>query len=318
MSEPLKHHFLPQFYLRGFQIDPLIPKRVPKINVFIKSQDGGSFVASVEDTGCIRDYHTIEDESGKKDRKFFEGKLSDIETLHAELIKKIIKEKKIDQLDINDLAFLILLMRQRVPNVKELIEKQLNGIVRHTGQLMFERGKLPEPPEEIKAFIAQGGDIFEGITIRNHMILDFMFNGAMSEKMLNLVSNMNFSLIRAEEGEFIASDSPVVLYLPKKSGLFPSAVGFGHKEVQVTLPFNTEYMLLASWEKRPVYRQAKIEEVREFNRRQIISAQNYIYSSRSDQALVDLIARNKHLRAGYSASRIGGLHLAQVIPVTDA
>ncbi len=195
MQEPKKHHFLPQFYLKGFQIEPLRSKKIPKINVFRKIKPGGCFVASIEDTACMIDYHTIKDALGKKDRSFFETKLCDIENKQSQLIARVVSQQKIERNDIGELAFLILLMRQRVPSIRDHIELSLQGIVKHTAQLMFEKGEFPVPPKEIKEFIAQGGDIFEMVEIANHMILALMFNGAASDKMLRLVSNMNFSLI---------------------------------------------------------------------------------------------------------------------------
>ncbi len=320
MQSPKKHHFLPQFYLKGFQI--LGDGKIPRVYIFEKWQKGKSFISAVEDAACEIDYNTIINSSGQKDRSLVETKLSRIEGKQAELIKRITTNENIEKVDLPELSFLLLLMRCRVPSVKNYIENSLKDVVRSTANILQRQGKFPPPPVEIVKIIGEGGNPFDVIEIKifNEKILRHMFDMAMNQEGLNLLSAMNFSLVKAQENHyFITSDAPVALYVPKYEDRRPYGVGFCDKEVEITFPLNKKYLLLASWQENKPFFYATPTDVIEYNRRTVIMAQNYVYAS-SDNNVSNLIDKFNNFNAGFDISsgesEGGSFQISRFIPVT--
>lgn len=77
MSTPRKHHYLPQFYLEVFKIHPQKGKK-PHIWQIEKEGEQKSYSPAVEDTGCMRDYHSIDHNDQEPDHKSVESMLSQI------------------------------------------------------------------------------------------------------------------------------------------------------------------------------------------------------------------------------------------------
>ena len=92
MSTPRKHHYLPQFYLEGFKIEPQTGKK-PHIWQIEKSADPAHYSPAIEDTGCIRDYHSLDFEDEEPDHKRIEALLSNLEAEQAELVRTIRETK---------------------------------------------------------------------------------------------------------------------------------------------------------------------------------------------------------------------------------
>ena len=321
MQSPKKHHFLPQFYLKGFQIPG--DGNIPRIYIFEKAQKGKSFISAVENAACEIDYNTIISSGGQKDRGLVEAKLSIIEGIQADLIKKITANENIEKSDLSELSFLLLLMRCRVPSVKDYIENSLKDVVRSTANILQRQGKFPHPPAEIVKIIGEGGNPFDVIDIEiyNKKILGHMFDMAMNPKALNLLSAMNFSLIKAQENHyFISSDAPVALYVPKYEDRKPYGVGLCDKEVEITFPLNEKYLLLASWQENKPLSYATTSDVMEYNRRTVIMAQNYVYAS-NDNNVTNLIDKFNNFNAGFDISsgefEGGSFQISRFIPVTD-
>jgi len=66
MSEPKKHHYLPQFYLKKFQHNSSSNKE--QIVVYNKNKAADYFISAIDCTGCETDYHTLDYEGVRKDR----------------------------------------------------------------------------------------------------------------------------------------------------------------------------------------------------------------------------------------------------------
>ncbi len=94
MSTPRKHHYLPQFYLEGFKIEPQTGKK-SHIWQIEKSADQAHYSPAIEDTGCIRDYHSLDFENEDRDHKRIEALLSKAEAEQAELVRAIRETKRV-------------------------------------------------------------------------------------------------------------------------------------------------------------------------------------------------------------------------------
>ena len=70
MSTPRKHHYLPQFHLEEFKIKSQSSKK-PHIWQIEKSVEQAHYSLAIEDTGCIRDYHSLDFARGLMDLGVF-------------------------------------------------------------------------------------------------------------------------------------------------------------------------------------------------------------------------------------------------------
>lgn len=247
MSEPKKHHFLPQFYLENFKIRPQRTK-YPQIIITTKEPQPRTYCAAIHDTGCIGDYHTIDFHNENKDRKKIETALSQIEGHQSNLLNRIISKKKINVNDKAMLASLLIFMHHRVPKYKKHIERSLMMTVNSWGELMLRHGKMPPMPEAIKKLGLKSFRKLFKVEISNWMIVSYMYNEAIYSKLIDIIEKMTFSLLVSPgTGRFITGDTPVSIYYPNYNDVAPYGIGFLFKQIEVTFPLSPELMLFASW-----------------------------------------------------------------------
>ena len=318
MSEPKKHHYLPQFYLNSFQCASASKKE--QIVVYNKNKQADYFISAIDSTGCERDYHTLDHEGLKKDRSAVEQTLSRIETEQASLLKEILENKSIEKINKTELASFISIMRNRNPSVKDYIERSLSSVVESTANIMDKNKQLPEPPEAVKKLMEDGKPWFE-VDISNWYLLYWMFQLATNPGIISLFSKMRFSLLSAPESTFfITSDSPVSFYVPQYDKTTrPYGAGLAHPDIEVTLPLSSKFAISCSWKKREPLISITEHHVLEINRRSIIMARNYIYSHLQSSTISDVIKENHNISAGHQISTLkldnGFLTLSRFIPV---
>lgn len=146
MSTPRKHHYLSQFYLEGFKIEPRTGKR-SHIWQIEKSGDR-AHKSAIRDTGCIRDYHSIDFENEEPDHKTVETLLSSVEAEQAELVRHIRTTKCLGASQAEPLSQFISLMRYRVPAFADHVEITHQKLVLDEIKILYQAGKLPTPPQE--------------------------------------------------------------------------------------------------------------------------------------------------------------------------
>lgn len=282
MSDPKKHHFLPQFYLDGFRITPQTSK-YGQIQIIPKTTTPEPFISAIKDTGCECNYHTVDADPAFKDRKSLETAFAETEGRQAEVIKSVISNRKISFKEKQVLAFFVSIMRVRVPSYKRYIEQLLQENAQSMTRMELRKGRLPKPPKVIEDLIKkQGDDIFKVLEVKisNWMILLQMINTVVGSNISSIIEKMNFSLVEApNDNQFITCDSPVSLYVPNYEKRKPYGIGLLGREVEVCISLNKQYLLLASWQQLPLHQIASQKNVVEFNRRTIIMADKFIYSS---------------------------------------
>ena len=210
-----KHHYLPQFYLEGFKIEPQTGQR-PHIWQIEKSADTVHYSPAIEDTGCIRDYHALDFEDEEPDHKTIEAYLSNLEAQQAQLVRTIRETKRIDASQVKLLSEFISLTRCRVPAFAGHIEKLLQSIVLDTFKIMYSRGAFPPPPPQLRRlFDSKGIDDSVLVNISNWKILSQMFEFGLMPEGISLLAEYNYHVYSAANGSFfVTSDNPVALYHP--------------------------------------------------------------------------------------------------------
>ena len=313
MNEPKKHHFLPQFYLRNFKIDPQMKKH-PHVFVIEKSIEPRSFAAPIHDTGCIRDYNTLDLEEGR-DRSSIEHVLSRVEDIHSGVLSQLLSSRSIDTIDRDELSFLIALMYCRAPKFKGYVQNIMKKSVDTIGQLMLRKGQLPPPPPELARELQKLGlSRFEDIVtveITNWKALGMMYQCAASRQLRQPLSEMCIDvMIAPKDSCFIAGDTPVAVY----------GGALIDKSVEVTFPVSPHLMILLS--RRATgerCRQISVEELCEYNRRTVIMSDKYLYSPTTNKTIDAIVSENASRTAGWRTGAIehsdGAYLVSHFVPV---
>ena len=313
MNEPKKHHFLPQFYLGNFKINPQMKKH-PHVFVIEKSIEPRSFAAPIHDTGCIRDYNTLDLEEGR-DRSSIEHVLSRVEDIHSGVLSQLLSSRSIDTVDRDELSFLIALMYCRVPKFKVYVQNLMKKSVDAIGQLMLRKGQLPPPPPELekeqqKLGLTRLEDIVT-IEITNWAALGIMYQCASSRQLREPLSEMCIDvMIAPKDSCFIAGDTPVAVY----------GGALIDKSVEVTFPVSPHLMILLS--RRATgerCRQISVEELCEYNRRTVIMSDKYLYSPTTNKTIDAIVSENASRTAGWRTGAIehsdGAYLVSNFVPV---
>lgn len=319
-SVPKKHHYLPQSYLENFKIDN--NNKVPQINVIPKNKRPfGSYIAAIKDTGCETDYHTIELSDSEKDRTTIESNLSKVETIHSNLIQKIIHEKNIDETDKDELIKFLLLMRMRVPTNKKHIEALLKSCIQSTYNILDAHGKLPPKPKVIQDLVDKGINPIK-IEISNWMLVQEMFRYAQSDYLIEIHKRLNLTLCEIPNNKFfITSDVPVSIYYPNHDGTY--GVPLLAPLLELFIPISKNFGILFSNQKNAPKKIILTDsEIKEYNRRTIIMSQTFLYSPELNEDITKLIKKHRNKRAGQTLDVLdrggdGAFMICRVLPVTD-
>ena len=320
MSTPRKHHYLPQFYLEGFKIQPQEGKK-PHIWQIEKSGDQAYYSPAIGDTCCIRDYHSLDIEDENPDHKAVETLLSNLEAEQADITRTIQETKCINVAQVEPLSAFISLMRYRVPAFAGHIEKSLQSMVLDTFKIMYQAGAFDAPPPELQAeFDSKGIDDSLHVSISNWKILKHMFEVGLGAESIGLLAEYNYHVYCAKDASFfITSDNPVALYHPEYNKIRPYGVGLAMKGVEVTFPLSSDTLIRAGHELESGTSIASAEEVEEFNRRTIVMSERYVFASAVSLELRQRINELKQVRAGFVFDNLfhgdGSVHISRFIPV---
>ena len=320
MNAPRKHHYLPQFYLEGFKVEPQKGKK-PHIWQIEKEGNQASYCPAIQDTGCIRDFHTIDFKDEEPDHNSVEALLSKIESEHSALVRKIQETRRVEASQVESLSTFISLMRYRVPSCADYIETSLRSVVLDSFKIMYQSGKFGTPPPELqKTFDAKGIDETLRINISNWKILSHMFGMGLAPEAISLLTEYKYHVYSAGEARsFVTSDNPVALYHPNYDKIRPYGVGLAMKGVEITFPLTSDTLIRAAHNLEPGASIASPEEIDEFNRRTIIMSERYIFSSTVSTELKHRIGKLKDIRAGFVFDNLfygdGSIHISRFIPV---
>ncbi|MFA5251745.1 MAG: DUF4238 domain-containing protein [Phycisphaerae bacterium] len=320
MSDPKKHHFLPQFYLKQFKVISQSGK-YSQIWQVEKTASLNPKKVSIKDIGCKTDYHTLDLPDQEKDRKTIENALSRLEAKQANIVKEICATNQISEEIKPSLADFIATMRYRVPVFKEFIEKSLKADVQNTFKILMHQKELPPPPKELKElFQKEGYDCIEP-KIFNWIILKYMLDMAFNSNEPTILRKMKWRLILAPSGcHFITGDSPVAIYHPTYKANQPHGVGLICKDVEISFPISKECLVSLSWNGKDEFLQGQKKQVAEYNRRTIVMAKKYIFASEINPNLEKQIVRYYCSQAGYKTENIwygeGALSHTYFVPVT--
>jgi hypothetical protein len=313
MAEPRKHHYLPQFYLRGFSGNG---KQIFQI----EKREARGYLCSIRDAAAIRDYHNL-DHDDAEDPYALEKRLSDIEDQLAKALAEVIRSGIVSDISHARLVEFVSLMRVRVPAFKQHIEESLRQVVRSTGKILELKGKLPPPPKGLVNTFAGDGIT---ISISNWKCLEYMFGLASDKEILRLLASMTPSILRAPQGKVLLTcDQPVAVFNPEADPANAYGIGLAHPRTQISFPLSSGVLLLLTWDQDAVRERLLLpDEVNEFNRRSAVMAEALLFAPKQSEAAIEVVAQNKHCSAGIALQVLNtgdsALHMSTFRPVMPA
>jgi hypothetical protein len=290
MSEPRKHHYLPQFYLRGFSKDQRSLFQIEKTT-------GKYYRCQIKDVAATRDFHEI-DADGATDTNGFEKMLAEVEGKLSEQLRMLLSDGISNDNALRTTIDLLSQLRMRVPPVKNHIERSMSSNIRAVTEMMERAGQLPKPPPGLEDMLRVKN---LKISTKNWKCLETMFDMAADPEILNILTHMRATLYHSPEDEFfITCDQPVALLHPTMSANSWYGIGPGIKGVEISLPLSASVLLKLDHETGPHSEMsATAAEVKEFNRRSIVMAYNYILTGNEPELISQQSASLRRTFAGF-------------------
>ncbi len=217
MSTPKRHHYLPEFYLKGFSRDKALFVYDRELNEYREQMP--------RDTAVMSHYYTLKDDKGNKNVEI-EKFLSRIEGNAKPIIEKLEKDESISEENKKLLSIFISFLMNRVPDFEKSENKMLEKIAEMTSNIIFqdeERAKsvidkherdtgkkMNISPKELVDFHR---NVPHKYIINRNMSLRLMFEA--SFKIAHYFKQMNWMLYHASSiTSFITTDNPFVLLPP--------------------------------------------------------------------------------------------------------
>lgn len=306
MSNPRKHHYVPQFYLSGFTAEP----GSSRLHVLDK-EARRSYPSRINDAACERDFYIVEVED-EGDPFAVEKFFSTIEASGAEALRFIIEHRSMPDGELyrKFIAFLAV-MTIRGPGVIDMIEKPFAQIIK--SMLWY----ATSSKEAFEKFIADGnpegkaqieGMTFEEardfirsdkytVSMGQNFKLSLLFT--MLEPAELLLAARNWSVVTAADDapEFICSDRPSTLcWTTPVPG--PIGLALGMQNTTAMFPLSRRLALLGLFEKVTVPPALNAKAVGVLNMYTAMYAKRFVYSG-TDDFTVTLADGSAADRAGF-------------------
>ena len=293
------HHYIPQFYLRGF-LDPSCSKEQLCVIDKIKRQH---FATSPRNVGSQRDFNRVDIPGKRTDA--VEKLLAEIEREIARVLKYVEESATLpEDTDIDTLLYFVALLygynpqfRNNLSSFETTVHRQMSKVLLSSpesyesySQQEREAGREVPEYEEAKQFV-EGGNFDIRYGYGHHLRYELQA----INRILSLLCHREWSLFIAEEGagDFVCSDHPVALVWiedPPQNPDHPYNIGdpgLAQSGTEMTIPLNRRMVLVGSF-KIPSYVSTVGEKgIADVNDRTIRCAAKQIYCSNLDFKFLD-------------------------------
>lgn len=273
------HHYIPQYYLKGFAS--------PSDDMIWVYEKGGSlkFPANIKKIAQKTNYYSTEVERYLT---------KEIENPANSVIKKIRDRKQLTQSEKVKLAIYMVVMLKRVPQSKIRMKKMAPAVAQSLQQKwdkkisksilenpsqtdLFEKGRA-----EIKAYLEK---------YLKNIPKDIWLELITPEKTPNIVKvipQMTWLFLTCEKfPAFLTCDNPVFYF---------QSIGIGKPESEITFPISSNIVLWATWRSdiQEGYSPIKNQAIKEINRRTATNATRFIYHARDEDWIPRFINKQEH------------------------
>ncbi|MFH0888615.1 MAG: DUF4238 domain-containing protein [Planctomycetota bacterium] len=294
-----RQHTIPQFYLKNFCIPDKNKRITDAIWVFHRQRK--PFRANLINVAVQKEFYTVKDKEDRPNRDL-ETILARIESGAFNVIKKILRNPvRLSNQEKTDLAYFLLYLFLRTPDMRENINVFIKDVIKKatlmvaSDKTLFENtikkakidvGNKPGEVENLRQFALSKK---YNISVNNIPHLRAMVTLGQDMSLVNKIARMNFSyLATLDEHPFITSDNPFVLFNPKLQNS-PYGYGIAQKDIEITIPLCPSICLMLTWYKKPSVIPLPPENVKIFNNRTLMWANECIYSSTDSEFIKDNI-----------------------------
>jgi len=297
-------HFIPQGYLRKFSIEgeKSLIWQYDKLNGLISEHP-----VSIRKV-CFRNFYYYQrDNRGEIDHIRLEDAFSRVENAGIKVINKLNTETPTSKLIITgeecgQLSFFIALMLTRGPGFRDGINQTYGWVTQQSLNILYDTGKIPEPPKILKDIIAKKGiDNVIDIKIFPEVSLKPMIEMARAVA-LTMLKKIWIFYIPSDKNTFITSDNPVSFGLAE--GLPNVPMGPLHPYAEITIPLKNNLALTVTpsvdipkekaSELQYLCLKATEQNMICINKRTAAAALQYVYSSQNSEELLSLIKSLKN------------------------
>lgn len=292
-NESRRHHYISQFYLKGFAKQG---SKNPLITV-INKHEKRLFKTTSKNLASIYDFNRIEIDGVKPDA--FENELSKFESKAASAMHSLHESKSFEGVNRALILELIAMFATRNPSIRSNIAGILTDVNKSSLLMLLEqkndlrKGVIslikkvnPEKGdnisnEDITKFVKE--DIQVDIDIAYHLHTE----SVMIEPILNTLAKRKWTLLQSslETGPFITSDNPVVLCWEDPTeipAMYKHSPGFGLPRTIVYFPLSQYLALMGKFEGEDVIAPPNETLVAALNTTQIIYSKNQLYMPHND------------------------------------
>jgi hypothetical protein len=295
MSQPRKHHYLPQFYLRGFSLDGRGLHQIEKLT-------GRHYPCQIKDAAAVKDFHAL-DQEGVEDPHALEKHLAAVEDKFARHLAVFLSEGVANEMARQSTVQLLSLLRLRVPAFKEYVEASHLSVVRETAAQMERQGRFQPVPPGLENVLRLENLKF---SILNWACMEHIFRLAGSDDILSTLYGMKSTLYTAPPGmSFVTCDQPVAMYHPQAAQT-SYGIGIVVPGTELTLPLSSSKLLLLHHSHAPHQARAALpNEVNEFNRRTVTMARRFVFAAAYSDSCAKLAEATRDVQAGFVFDDIG-------------
>ncbi len=248
MSEPKRHHYLPEFYLEGFCRDGLL---------WLYDREKREFrQQSPKNTAVQSYYYSLVDYEGAKDSGV-EKMLSQVEGLAKPLRDKLLARGKLTTQERAEFALFVALMMNRVPDFEKSMNKIAEDMARRIADIAFgdeKRASATMQSLEKKTGVKPDVSAKEMVDFQERGQYEIRANRNLSLKAMVelsaeaacLFAQMDWQVWHAHtKAAFVTTDNPVVILPPKDhrpDSMF--SVGLISEGAKKLFPLSKEAMLV--------------------------------------------------------------------------
>jgi Protein of unknown function (DUF4238) len=263
MSEPHKHHFIPQFYQRGFT-----PDRGSKIWVYQKGDNPRH--RPVRSVGMQIDLYAFR-RSGQVDFGLVERELALLDDQAAKIIQKLEAGRQITDKDRSRLCKFVSVMWRRTPKHRDEVNASVVDLIPDVFEPLkqFEDQMTPEVRAEVERLRKEYSEKPPDFVFAHNVSRDSNFEEVMYR--------MDWVFFRAPLGkEFFTSDDPV---------MFSKGPGLGSPKAIIAFPLSRKLLLQCMWKSAWSNRFHELEphEVDHFNLSTVKNAHKQLLASQKSE-----------------------------------
>lgn len=283
-----RHHYVPQFYLRGFCTEPDHPRLF-----VVDTEKRTPFYTNPANVAVELDFHTIESPTQPPD--IVESKLAELEGGISLGLARIREQRSLQSEEDRALLFtFIALLLIKNPGMRNRISDAVGKAEMYRSQMMasnpkvwqreMERAKqegtieADADTETLRELVLKGAFKI-GLSVPGHLSLEF----SLLPEIITLVAARKWLLFCARNNEtgFVTSDNPVTLtWFDQEAAQYPP--GLGLRKTQLIFPISNELAAIGTFEYDARLIEADEDFVAKINGNTILLRNRQIYARDSD------------------------------------